>query len=344
MRAVRCHDWMPYQNLPLEDVPPPVLGAGQVRIGVHCAGVSFATSLVTTGRYQRRPPRPFSPGTEIAGEVLETTPGVTQVAVGDRVCAVIDWGGHAEEVVTDPATVYKLPASLPFHLAPQFPTSYATAFAAMDWRAHLQPNETLLVHGAAGAVGLAAVELGKAMGARVIATASTPEKLAVARAHGADGTVLFPSDEALPAIKALAPDGTDVVFDPVGGDAFDLSLRAVAQCGRILVIGFANGRIQQIPANILLVKNVSVLGFNYGKYIGWGLIDERHLHEPVVRASIETMFRWFQEGKLHPTTSHRFPLSDYAAALDAVLARQAMGKIVLEMPRAHLDQDQSRAG
>jgi NADPH2:quinone reductase len=336
MRAVRCHDWMPYQDLPLEDVPPPVLGAGQVRIGVHYAGVSFATSLVTTGRYQRRPPRPFSPGTEIAGVVLETAAGVTQVAVGDRVCAVIDWGGHAEEVVTDPATVYKLPDSLPFHLAPQFPTSYATSYAALDWRALLQPNETLLVHGSAGAVGLAAVELGKAMGARVIATASTPEKLAVARAHGADGAVLFPSDGALDAIKALAPDGADVVFDPVGGDAFDLSLRAAAQCGRILVIGFASGRIQQIPANILLVKNISVLGFNYGKYIGWGLVDERHQHEPMVRAGFETMFRWFEQGRLHPTTSHRFPLTDYAAAMDAVLARQAIGKIVLQMPRATL--------
>jgi NADPH2:quinone reductase len=335
MRAVRCHDWMVYQDLPLEDVPPPVLGPGQVRIGVHYAGVSFAISLVTTGRYQRRPPRPFSPGTEIAGVVLETAPGVTQVTVGDRVCAVIDWGGHAEEVVTDPATVYKLPASLPFHLAPQFPTSYATSFAALDRRVRLQPNEPLQVHGSAGAVGLAAVELGKAMGARVIATASTPEKLSVARVHGADGTVLFPSDGALDAIQALAPEGADVVFDPVGGDAFDLSLRAVAQCGRILVIGFANGRIQQIPANVLLVKNVSVLGFNYGKYIGWGLIDERHQHEPMVGAGIERMFRWFEQGKLNPTTSHRFPLSDYAAAMDAVLARQAIGKIVLEMPRAH---------
>jgi NADPH:quinone reductase len=335
MRALRCHDWMVYQDLPLEDVPPPVLGPGQVRIGVHYAGVSFAISLVTTGRYQRRPPRPFSPGTEIAGVVLETAPGVTQVTVGDRVCAVIDWGGHAEEVVTDPATVYKLPVSLPFHLAPQFPTSYATSFAALDRRVRLQPNETLLVHGSAGAVGLAAVELGKAMGARVIATASTPEKLSVARVHGADGTVLFPSDGALDAIKALAPEGADVVFDPVGGDAFDLSLRAVAQCGRILVIGFANGRIQQIPANVLLVKNVSVLGFNYGKYLGWGLIDERHQHEPMVGAGIERMFRWFEQGKLNPTTSRRFPLSDYAAAMDAVLARQAIGKIVLEMPRAH---------
>ena len=334
MRAVRCHDWMPYQDLPLEDVPPPVLGPGQVRIGVHCAGVSFATSLVTTGRYQRRPPRPFSPGTEIAGVVLETAAGVTQVAAGDRVCAIIDWGGHAEEVVTDPATVYKLPAAMPFHLAPQFPTSYATAFAALDWRARLQPNETLLVHGAAGAVGLAAVELGKAMGARVIATASTPEKRAVAEAHGAEGSVLFPSDSALDAIKALAPDGADVVFDPVGGDAFDLSLRAVAQCGRILVIGFANGRIQQIPANILLVKNISVLGFNYGKYTGGGVGDQRHQYAPRGRAAFDTMCRWFEEGKLHPTTSHRFPLSEYATAMDTVLARQAIGKVVLEMPRA----------
>src|SRR3954468_7471736 len=153
MRAVRCHDWMPYQQLPLEDIPPPLLCAGQVRIGVHYAGVSFATSLVTMGRYQLRPPRPFSPGTEIAGEVLETTQGVTQVRPGDRVCAVIDWGGHAEEVVTDPATVYKIPDSLPFPLAPQFPTSYATSFAGLQWRAQLQPNETLLVHGSTGAVG-----------------------------------------------------------------------------------------------------------------------------------------------------------------------------------------------
>ena len=333
MLAVRCHDWMPYQDLPLEEVPSPACGPGQVRIGVHCAGVSFATSLVTTGRYQRKPPRPFSPGTEIAGTVLEIAPGVTQVAVGDRVCAVIDWGGHAEEAVTDPATVYKLPVSLPFHLAPQFPTSYATSFAALDWRARLQPGETLLVHGAAGAVGLAAVELGKAMGARVIATASTPEKLVVARAHGADGTVLFPSEGALEAIRALLPNGADVVYDPVGGDAFDLSLRAVAQCGRILVIGFANGRIQQIPGNILLVKNISVLGFNYGKYTGWGLVDERHQHESIVRAAMDRMFAWVVEGKLKPTTSHRFPLTEYRAAMDAVLARQAVGKIVLEMAR-----------
>jgi len=333
MWAVRCHEWMRYQDLPLEEVPPPVLGPGQVRIAIHAAGVSFATSLVTEGRYQRKPPRPFTPGTEIAGVVTEAAPGVRQVAVGDRVCAVIDWGGHAEEAVCDPATVFRLPDSLPFHLAPQFPTSYGTSYTALSWRAKLQPGETLLVHGAAGAVGLAAVELGKAMGARVIATASTAEKLAVARAHGADAGVLFPSAAALEEIRAAAPDGADVVYDPVGGDAFDLSLRAVAQGGRMLVIGFAAGRVQQIPGNILLVKNISVLGFNYGKYIGWGLRDERHEHEAAVRAAMGQMFRWYEEGKLKPTTSHRFALSDYAKAMDAVLARQGIGKIVLDMGR-----------
>ncbi len=333
MRAVLCRSWMTYQNLPLEDVPTPVLRAGQVRIGTHYAGVSFATSLVTTGRYQRKPPFPFSPGTEVAGEILEVAPDVSRFKPGQRVCAVVDWGGHAEEVTIDAATVYPIPDSLPFDVAPQFPTSYATSFAALDWLAKLQPGETLLVHGAAGAVGLAAVELGKAMGARVIATASTAEKLAVAREHGADETVAFPSPDALERIRAVAT-GADVVFDPVGGDAFDLSLRAVRENGRILVIGFANGRIQQIPANILLVKNITVLGLNYGKYTGWSLTDERKIHEPRVRAQFDRMFAWYELGKLKPTTSHRFALADYAAAMDAVLARQAIGKIVLRMPRA----------
>ena len=333
MRAVMCREWIPYQDLPLEDVPAPRPGPGQVRIGTHYAGVSFATSLVTMGRYQRKPPFPFSPGTEVAGEILEVAPDVTTLHVGQRVCAIVDWGGHAEEVVIDAATVYPIPDSLPFDLAPQFPTSYATSHAALDWLAKLQPGETLLVHGAAGAVGLAAVELGKAMGARVIATASTPAKLEVARAHGADATVQFPSDDALEKIRAVAR-GAHVVFDPVGGDAFDLSLRAVAECGRILVIGFANGRIQQIPANILLVKNISVLGFNYGKYTGWTLTDERKLHEVKVRAQFDRMFGWYADGKLKPTTSHRFALADFAAAMNAVLNREAIGKIVLRMPRA----------
>ncbi len=334
MRAIRCNEWKPYQELAVEDVPSPVLGAGQVRIGIHYAGVSFATDLVTRGQYQRKPPRPFTPGTEIAGEILEIAPGVTRFAVGDRVCACIDWGGHAEEAVTDPTTVYRLPDSLPFDVAPQIPTSYATSYTALSWRAKLQAGETLLVHGSTGAVGLAAVELGKAMGARVIATASTPDKLAVARAHGADHTVLFPGASALEEIRALAPGGVDVVYDPIGGDGFDLALRCTGNEGRILVIGFAAGRIQQIPANILLVKNVAVMGFNYGLYVGWGLKDERLAHEPKVRASIEAMFSLFTAGKLQPTTSHIFALDDFRDAMAAVKERRGIGKVVLRMPRA----------
>lgn len=334
MRAVICRSWMPYAELPLEDVPSPSVGAGQVRIGTCYAGVSFATSLVTEGRYQRKPPFPFSPGTEVAGIVLEVGRDVTRFKPGDRVAAGVDWGGHAEEVVTPAATVYGVPDSLPLDAAVQFPLSYATAHAALDWRGQLRPGETLLVHGAAGAVGLAAVELGKAMGARVIATASSPEKLDVARSHGADEAVLFPSPDALERIRALARGGADVVFDPVGGDAFDLSLRCVAECGRILVIGFANGRIQQVPANILLVKTVGVLGLNYGKYVGWGLTDERLLHEPRVRAQFDRLLAWHGERKLRPVSSHRFALQDYRDAMATVLARQSMGKVVLQMPRA----------
>lgn len=336
MLAVRCHRWMPYQDLEIEDVPVPIPGPGQVRIKVHYAGMSFATSLVTEGRYQRKPPLPFSPGTEIAGVVEAIGSDVNHLKPGDRVCAGIDWGGHAEQAVTDATTVYRLPDGLPFDIAPQIPLSYGTSYAALAWRACVRPGETVLIHGAAGAVGLAAIEFAKALGANVVATASTPEKLALAREHGADHAVILPSATALDEIRSLLPKGAEVVFDPIGGDAFDLSLRCVANSGRILVIGFAAGRIQQIPANILLVKDVAVLGFNFGNYVGWGRIDERRRHEPVVRAAMEQIFAWYREGKIRPISSHRFPLHEFRIAMETVLSRRSMGKVVLEMPIASL--------
>lgn len=334
MLAVRCHDWRRYQDCRLEEVADPVAGPGQVHIATHYAGMSFATSLMTEGRYQRTPPLPFTPGSEVAGEIVGIGPGVDGFAPGDRVCAGVDWGGHAEQVVIDAATVYRLPAELPFRTAPQFPLSYGTAYAALVERARLQPGETVLVHGAAGAVGLAAVEIAAALGARVIATASTAAKCELARAHGAAEAVQFPAADVLERLRAAAPAGMDVVFDPVGGDAFDLSLRCMASGGRILVIGFAAGRIQQIPANHLLVKDVTVHGFFYGRFIGWGRVDERRKWERQVRAGFERMFDWVRQGKLRPSTSHAFPLAEYPAAMDAVLARQGLGKIVLAMPRA----------
>lgn len=336
MHAVRCHTWMPYLELPLEEVPVPELGPGQVRIAVHYSGVSFATSLVTEGRYQRKPPLPFTPGTEVAGVITEVATGVSGFAVGDRVCAGIDWGGHAEEVCVEPSTTYRVPDGMGLDVAPQFPLSYGTSYAALVWRAGLKAGETVLVNGAAGAVGLAAVEIAKAMGCKVIATASTEAKRALVLAHGADHAVAFPSPDAREQILALAPNGADVVYDPVGGDAFDLALRCVANSGRILVIGFAGGRVQQIPGNIILVKDVSVLGFNYGNFIGWGRKDERKTHEARVRSAFDQMFAWVMEGRLRPTTSHRFALRDYKNAMTTVLAREGMGKVVLAMPASGL--------
>jgi NADPH2:quinone reductase len=334
MLAIRCHDWCQYRDCVLEHLPSPVPASGQVRIATHYAGVSFATSLMTEGRYQRKPPLPFIPGSEVAGEIAEIGPDVTGFAIGDRVCAGVDWGGHAEEVVTDTATVYKIPNELPYRVAPQLPLSYGTAYGALEDRASVKPGETVLVHGAAGAVGLAAVEIAAALGARVIATASTAAKCAMTRTHGAAEAILFPAPDALEQLRAATPKGIDVVFDPVGGDAFDLSLRCMAPGGRILVIGFAAGRIQQIPANILLVKDVTVHGFFYGRFIGWGRSDERRLHEPQLRIAFDRMMGWVKQGRLRPSTSHVFPLTNYPDAMEAVLARKGIGKIVLAMPRA----------
>ena len=332
MLAVRCHRWMPYRDLEIEDIPIPDVGPGQVRIAVHNAGVSFATSLLTEGRYQLKPPLPFTPGTEVAGVIDAVAAGVTRFKQGDRVCASINWGGHAEYAVADAVTAYRLPDGFPFDVAPQLPRSYGTSYAALVWRARLRAGETVLVHGAAGAVGLAAVEFAKGLGARVVATASTKAKLELARDHGADETVILPSVTALDDLRTMLPSGADVIVDPIGGDVFDLSLRCVAIGGRILVIGFAGGRIQQIPANILLVKNVTILGFNYGLYAGSGRTDERERYEPEVRTAMDQIFAWYQQGKIRPVTSHQFPLRDYRAAMETVLSRRSMGKVVLEMP------------
>ena len=333
MLAVRCNTWAPYLSLKLEEVPVPSPGPGEVRIAVHYAGMSFATSLVTEGRYQRKPPLPFTPGTEVAGIVDMVAPDVTSLKPGDRVTASMDWGGHAEFAVTDASTAYILPDDLPFDIAPQLPQSYGTSYAGLAHRARLRAGETVLVHGAAGAVGLAAVEIAKALGAKVVATASTAEKLALARAHGADRTAIFPSATALNDLRVSLPDGADVVYDPIGGDAFDVSLLCVADGGRILVIGFAAGRVQQIPANIILVKDVAVLGFNMGRYTGWTKeTSRRSQHGPEMRAVMEDLFGLYRDGKIRPVTSHRIPLRDFRVAMETVLGRRGMGKVVLEMP------------
>ena len=330
MRALVCDRWCEFKDLRIKDIPTPVLWPGCVLLRVAYAGLGFSASLLVAGKYQHKPPLPFVPGTEATGIVVEVAPGVTRVKPGDHVVAILDWGGFAEFAVCTEETAYPLPAGVdlasPLHLA----TSYTTAYAALIWRARLQPGETLLVHGAAGGVGLAAVELGKLLQARVIACASSEEKRAVAQAHGAD--MVLDSDEFREQVNRFtAGCGADVIFDPVGGDVFDQSLRCIAFEGRILPIGFAGGRVPQIPANILLVKNASVLGFNFATYIGRGISDERKTHAPAVQAMMAQLIEWMTSGRITPTVVDCFELTQFAEAMDCVLGRRSVGKVAFRL-------------
>jgi NADPH2:quinone reductase len=327
MRAVLCKAFGEPEDLVVETVAAPSLGAGDARVAVHAAGVNFGDTLMIAGKYQEKPPFPFTPGFEIAGEVIEVAPGVTHVKPGDRVMGTADKGGYADEAVLPAANLTRIPDSMDFATAAGFPVAYGTSHGALDWRAHLRSGETLLVHGAAGGVGLTAVEIGKAMGAEVIATASSAEKLAIAKAHGADHLIDYSTEDVRERVRALTQGrGANVVYDPVGGDAFDASLRCIAWEGRIIVIGFAGGRVPQIPANLVLVKNCDIIGFYWGSY---------RKHDPAaVRASYEKLFGWFSEGKLKPLVSERFDLAEVAQAIQALRGRRSTGKVVLTTGRS----------
>ena len=330
MRALFCRRWCEFKDLRIEDVPAPELRPGCVRLRVAYAGLGFAVSLLVAGKYQRKPPLPFVPGTEVTGTVIEVAAGITRVKPGDRVLAVLDWGGFAEEAIATEETVYPLPSGMDLAASTHLAISYPTAYAALVWRARLQAGATLLVHGAAGGTGLAAVELGKQLQARVVACASSEEKRAAAKAHGAD--LVLPSRDFRDAVKAFTGGrGADVVFDPVGGEVFDESLRCLAAEGCIVPIGFASGKVPQIPANIVLVKNISVLGLSYGNYIGWGLTDERRTYAPRVQAMMAQLFDWALAGTIKPTISHCLELERYAEAMQVVLARASIGKVVLKI-------------
>jgi NADPH2:quinone reductase len=327
MRAVFCKQFGEPDSLVLEEVPPLVLRPGTARVAVHAAGVNFADTLMVAGTYQEKPPFPFIPGFEIGGEVLEVAPDVAAVKPGDRVMGTLSQGGYADEAVVPVEDLTPIPEAMNYAVAAAFPVAYGTSYGALAWRARLQPGETLLVHGAAGGVGITAVEIGKAMGASVIATAGSAEKLAIAKRHGADHLIDYSSEDIRERVRALtAGRGVDVVYDPVGGDAFDASLRSIAWEGRIIVIGFAGGRVPQIPANLVLVKNCDIIGFYWGSY---------RKHKPVlVRDSYRQLFGWFTEGKLTPHVSERFDLADVAKAFDALRGRRSTGKVVLTTGRS----------
>jgi NADPH2:quinone reductase len=329
MKAVLCRalgevEAPTVDGLAVEDVAEPTPGPGEVRIRVAAAGVNFADTLIVAGKYQTRPDLPFSPGMEVAGMVDEVGDGVTRCLPGDRVMAVLDFGGFAEAAVAAENDVFPLPAAMDFPTAAGFPVAYGTSHIALAWRGQLRPGEVLVVHGAAGGVGLTAVEIGKAMGAEVIATAGGAEKLEFARARGADHLIDYRTEDIRERVKELTGGlGADVVYDAVGGSAFEASLRSINWSGRILIIGFAGGDIPQIPANILMVKNVSAIGVNWGSY--------RRRDPARLAESFAILFSWFEEGRLAPLVSATFPLTDAVAALKALKARKATGKLVLTM-------------
>ncbi|RMD63933.1 MAG: NADPH:quinone oxidoreductase family protein [Alphaproteobacteria bacterium] len=327
MRAVVCRRRGDPDVLTLETVARPQPGPGQIRIAVHAAGVNFADILLIAGKYQERPAFPFSPGMEAAGTVEALGPGVAGPPPGTRVLALSETGAFAEAALAPAEIVAPIPDEMDFVTAAALLVTYGTAHGALVWRADLKPGELLLVHGAAGGVGLAAVEVGKALGATVIATARGVGRLAVAHDHGADFLIDTETEDVRSRVKDIAGPrgGADVVFDPVGGDMFDVSLRAAAWGARLVVIGFASGRIPQIPANILLVKNISAIGFYWGSY---------RRHAPaMLRAQCEALFAWHAAGKIRPHVSHALPLERASEALMLLKERRSTGKVVLTVDR-----------
>jgi NADPH2:quinone reductase len=322
MKAVLCKEYGPPESLVLEDVEPLKPGTGQVVISVKACGVNFPDTLIIQGKYQFKPPMPFSPGGEVAGVVKEVGEGVDTVKVGDRVIAFIGWGGFAEEVLTDATRLIPMPGGMDFTDAAAFVMTYGTSHYALKDRAQLKPGETLLVLGAAGGVGLAAVEIGKVMGARVIAAASTDEKLAVCKQHGANEVINYATGDLRVRVKELTGgEGVDVVYDPVGGNYSEAALRSIAWGGRHLVIGFTAGEIPRIPLNLPLLKSCSIVGVFWGSFMER---EARHYQE-----NIQELLSWFTQGKLKPHISATYPLEQAAQALNDVMSRKVKGKVVL---------------
>ncbi len=324
VRAVLCKSYGPPESLVVEDVEDPEPGTGQVRIAVKACAVNFPDLLIVAGKYQHQPPMPFSPGAELAGEVIEVAADVLHIEAGQRVVAVPLFGGMAEQICVDARSVVPLPDSVDYEPAAAFLLTYGTAYHALRQRANLQGGETLAVLGAAGGVGLAAVEIGKMMGATVIAAASSADKLELCSAYGADHLINYADDKLKDRIKEITDGrGADVVFDPVGGELFEQCLRAVAWRGRILVIGFASGRIPTVPANLTLLKGSSVVG------VFWGRFTEE---EPETNAeNTSELFRLLQDGILTPHVSETYPLEGAVEALQAVATRRAKGKIIIKI-------------
>jgi NADPH2:quinone reductase len=322
MRAVLCRAYGPPESLVIEDVESPTPGPGEVVISVKASGVNFPDVLIIQNKYQVKPPLPFSPGSEVAGVIKTVGENVTHVAPGDEVFAFTVYGGFAEEVKTDAQRLLPIPAGMTFATAAAFGLTYATSGHALRDRGELESGETLLVLGAAGGVGLAAVEIGKALGARVIACASSDDKLAVCREHGADETINYATEDLRERIKAITGgQGADVIYDPVGGPYTEPALRSIAWRGRLLVVGFAAGDIPKIPLNLTLLKGCAIVG------VYWGEFTRR---EPQRFAQeMRQLGQWYGEGRIRPHISATYPLDRAADALNDMAQRRVVGKVVL---------------
>jgi NADPH2:quinone reductase len=324
MKAYVCREFGPVESHKVEEIEDPRAEAGQVVVDVKAAGVSFPDVLIVQGKYQFQPPFPFSPGGEIAGVISEVGEGVVDWKVGDRVIAMTGNGGIAEKVVAFEMTLMPLPETMDFKDGAAFPLNYGTTYHALKQRGQLQPGETLLVTGAGGGVGTTAIEIGKAMGAKVIAAASTEEKLEIAKNLGADETINYSDGELKEKVKALTDGlGADVIYDPIGGDIFLQCMRCVNWKGRVLVIGFASGPIPEVPTNLALLKGCSIVGVFWGRFTG---------AEPEENSkNFDELFTLHAEGKLKPQITKSYSLDDAAEAISSLENRKATGKVVIEI-------------
>jgi NADPH2:quinone reductase len=321
MRAVVCEAWGGPELLVVKELPAAQAKPGEVVVKIHAAGVNFPDVLIIQKKYQVQPELPFIPGAEIAGEVTEVGDGVTALAVGDRVAALCSVGGFAGEIAIDAGKCIKIPDALSYDVAAGFMLAYGTSWHGVRDRAALQPGETMLVLGAAGGVGLSAVEIGKAIGARVVAAASSDEKCAICRAHGADEVINYATEDLREGIKRTCGKGPDVIYDPVGGKYTEAAFRSIGWRGRHLVIGFADGNIPALPLNLALLKGASLVG------VFWGEFARR---EPANNMKgVSEMLGWMKEGKIKPLISNTYALDEAPQALVAMAARKVTGKIVI---------------
>ena len=320
-RAVVCRELGSPEHLHLETFASKPLGDGEVRVAIRAAGINFPDILMAAGQYQLKPELPFTPGMEAAGDVIEVDPAARGVAVGDKVIVKMRHGAYTDEAVVTASQLTRLPKTFDYAEGATFLAAHGTAYHALIDRGQLQPGEVLLVHGAGGGVGLAAVEMGKLLGATVIAAASSEEKLAIAKARGADHLVLYGREPFRDAVKRITDGrGADVVFDPVGGQVFEDSVRCIAWGARLLVIGFTGG-VGLARTNLLLIKGASVLGVRAG---------EAARKNPALGAvRLKALLDWAEQGRIRPNVSHRLPLEDYAKAMRLLIDRKAIGRVAL---------------